>query len=102
MLAAQAAYMEDRATGPPWLASEPKPLIWDRIINPLLAWSQLTFRVDDGSALYYQSFRFRGRDGAVADPGDVVPSLLGVAWYGLLAWLFYRLAARRFEREGYV
>ncbi|MBO0697059.1 MAG: ABC transporter permease subunit, partial [Zavarzinella sp.] len=47
LLAAEAAYMDEQSqtrlsrTFPP---PEPEPLVWDRAINPLLAWSQLVFR----------------------------------------------------------
>ena len=50
LLAAEAAYMEEqsqtrfrtRGFPPP----DPEPMVWDRAVNPLLAWSQLVFRVE--------------------------------------------------------
>jgi hypothetical protein len=54
---------------------------------------------DDGRP-WYESYRHLGRDGEVDGPWDVYPSLLGIVAYGLLGWVVYRLAARRFERVG--
>jgi len=102
-LAAEAAYLEDRTarrnrfTYPP---QRPAPLVWDRALNPALAWSELTFRVR-GSADEESPYRSdEWRDGVVADVRDVWPSALGVSLYLLLAWAFFAAAARRFEREG--
>ena len=68
--------------------------------GPLLAWSALTFRIADQDEDVY-SWRDEERpDGVVHDFDDVWPSLLGVGLYGFLAWVLYRLASRRFEREG--
>jgi hypothetical protein len=103
LLAAEAAYMEEQSpsrfavTFPP---PEPATLVWDRAVNPLLAWSQLVFRLRDTESSGYDSYRDRWRDGAVGDLSQVLPSLLGIAVYAGLAWALYRLAARRFEREG--
>jgi hypothetical protein len=69
-------------------------------LEPLLAWSQLTFRFGDESELpgYYD--RDTLADGRIEGLDEIYPSVLGVGLYGFLAWAFYRLAARRFEREG--
>jgi ABC-type transport system involved in multi-copper enzyme maturation permease subunit len=101
-LAAQAAYMEEQSRtrfGTAFPPPEPTVMLWDRAVNPLLAWSQLTFRVREGSRSEF-NFRDEWADGEVYEFREVVPSLIGVAVYGFLAWAFYRLAARRFEREG--
>ena len=97
-LAAQAAYMEQQATGrySRWSGEGPPPLVWDRALNPALAWSELTFRVGDESS----SFDRRHEDGDVDSPTEVWPSLVGIAVYGFLAWAFYATASRKFEREG--
>jgi hypothetical protein len=102
-LAAQAAYMEDRAVRRTAFKYHPvrhAPAIWDRVLNPALAWSQLTFRVADGPSGGFSYRTDRWADGVVDNVWDVWPSALGVTLYGLLAWAFYRSAARRFEREG--
>jgi ABC-type transport system involved in multi-copper enzyme maturation permease subunit len=100
-LAAQAAYMEERAafqmsrSYPP-----PKPnslLFWDRALNPLLAWSQLSFRFLDEDDLY-SSWEFR--DGQIKSLKDIMPSVIGIGVHGLLAWVLFAAASRRFEREG--
>jgi hypothetical protein len=101
-LAAEAAYEAQKAS---WrvvsnrTSDQPGPLIWDRMLNPALAWSQLTFRVrGEGEPI---PFWWRESvDGQVGSLREVRPSLLGIAAYGLLALVFYRLAAWRFEREG--
>jgi hypothetical protein len=98
-LAAQAAYMEERAMvrlSTKWPPDKPAPLVWDRALNPALAWSELIFRVRDPHETRYREYT----DGEVGRIADVLPALLGVALYGLLAWAFYAAAARRFEREG--
>jgi len=101
-LAAQAAYLDERARqrmSATWPPKVEKPLIWDRTLNPLLAWSQLTFRFpgEHDQVDYYGRAL---RDGRIVDLEEIVPPFLGVALYGFLAWAFYRLAAWRFEREG--
>jgi ABC-type transport system involved in multi-copper enzyme maturation permease subunit len=106
-LAAEAAYMDERtAARRAWLSRSPLSvpevpiLVWDRALNPLLAWSALTFRIAETDQDGY-SWRDEERpDGVVHDFDDVWPSLLGVGLYSLLAWVLYRLASRRFEREG--
>jgi ABC-type transport system involved in multi-copper enzyme maturation permease subunit len=100
-LAAQAAYIEERTryrvySFPP---ERPAPLVWDRALNPLLAWSQLCFRYRDGNeARYY--YPGDVEDGRVDALAEVWPSLLGVAVFGLLALALYWAAAWRFETEG--
>jgi ABC-type transport system involved in multi-copper enzyme maturation permease subunit len=102
-LAAQAAYLEDRATRrraftyPP---ERPAPLVWDRVVNPVLAWSELVFRVGDSPTDGYSYRADEWRDGVIVSAWDVWPSAVGVGVYGLLAWALYAAAARRFEREG--
>jgi ABC-type transport system involved in multi-copper enzyme maturation permease subunit len=101
-LAAQAAYIEERARqrmSAAWPPKPDEPLIWDRTLNPPLAWSQLTFRFP-GEHEQIGSFRNELIDGWADRLEDPLPSLYGVALYAFLAWAFYRLAARRFEREG--
>ena len=95
LLAAQAAYMEERSQSrsmarpfPP----RPEPLVWDRALNPALAWSELTFRIRE-SDQYYSWRDFE--DGEVQSVLDVWPSLFGIIVYGLLALGFFRAAARR-------
>jgi ABC-type transport system involved in multi-copper enzyme maturation permease subunit len=98
-LAAQAAYMEERAMirlSPKWPPDRPVPLVWDRVLNPALAWSELVFRVHDEGGLRSREFV----DGDVDKVGDVWPSLVGVGVYALLAWAFFVAASRKFEREG--
>ena len=81
LLAAEAAYMEEQSpsrfavTFPP---PEPATLVWDRAVNPLLAWSQLVFRLRNTESSGYDSYRDRWRDGAVG-MSQVLPSLLGIA-----------------------
>ncbi|MBO0697060.1 MAG: hypothetical protein J2P46_01580, partial [Zavarzinella sp.] len=57
-------------------------------------------RMRDSDSSWYSSYRDEWRDGAVRNLSEILPSLLGIAVYAFLAWAFYRLAARRFEREG--
>jgi ABC-type transport system involved in multi-copper enzyme maturation permease subunit len=101
-LAAQAAYLEERSarrfTTAAWPPKEAAPLIWDRALNPVMAWSQLTFRFPQENELpdYYRE----ARDGRIESAEILLPSVLGVVLYGFLAWLFFRLAAWKFEREG--
>jgi ABC-type transport system involved in multi-copper enzyme maturation permease subunit len=94
-LAAEAAYMDQPSAGryPP---VEP-PLVWDRAVNPALAWSQLTFRYREDAGPRYRQGSW---DGEVESVVDVWPSFLGIVIYALLAWALYAAAARRFEREG--
>jgi hypothetical protein len=99
-LAAEAAYMDQRPPGrfaaryPP---VEPPPLVWDRAINPVLAWSQLVFRYRDDAAPRYGHESW---DGQVESVADAWPSFVGIGTYLLLAWGLYMAAGRRFEREG--
>jgi ABC-type transport system involved in multi-copper enzyme maturation permease subunit len=98
-LAAQAAYVEQYRASPPRFRTEQLPaLIWDRALNPLLAWSQLTFRVRDtaGPRYYWDEWR----DGEIDGVWETFPSMLGIGLYAFLAWAFFAAAARRFEREG--
>jgi hypothetical protein len=67
-----------------------------------LAWSQLTFRLPDASWSGYGYDRDPWRDGEATELRDVVPSLIGIVVYLILAWAFFQLAAARFEREGQV
>jgi hypothetical protein len=100
-LAAQAAYLEERSSrrfsASAWPPKDAPPLIWDRALNPVLAWSQLTFRFSQENELpdYYGEAH-----GRIERPELIFPSVLGVLLYGFLAWLFFQLAAWRFEREG--
>ncbi|HKB02525.1 MAG TPA: ABC transporter permease subunit [Gemmataceae bacterium] len=104
LLAAEAAYMEEQSSMRSWTRpvplERPQALVWDRAVNPLLAWSQLVFRVSDERYAGYDSYRDAWRDGVVVRLSEILPSLLGIAVYAALAWVLYRLAARRFEREG--
>jgi ABC-type transport system involved in multi-copper enzyme maturation permease subunit len=103
LLAAQAAYLEDRTarrklfTYPP---ERPSPLVWDRALNPVLAWSELTFRIGDNpqDGFSYQTDDWH--DGVVTRTRDVWPSALGVGLYGLLACAFFVAAAGGLKREG--
>ena len=84
----------------PLIATDrPNSLVWDRALNPLLTWSQLTFRIraadEPDSWLDFE-------DGEVRSVRDVRPSLLGIGVYAILALAFFAAAARRFEREGRV
>jgi ABC-type transport system involved in multi-copper enzyme maturation permease subunit len=98
-MAAQAAYVEQYRTRSSRIRSEPLPaVIWDRALNPLLAWSQLTFRVREANSTRY--YWEEWRDGEIDGVWETFPSLLGVGLYAFLAWGFYVAASRRFEREG--
>jgi hypothetical protein len=105
-LAAQAAYLEERAANrrmfrPPVPLGEEEVLIWDRLLNPPLAWSQLTFRFQGPYEYHdYDSFRELEPDGTIRSLVQVWPSLLGVLAYAVLSWVLYEAAARRFERDG--
>jgi ABC-type transport system involved in multi-copper enzyme maturation permease subunit len=103
LLAAEAAYMEEqsqaRLTGRFFPPEDAGPMVWDRAINPLLAWSQLVFRVEESRYTGY-SYRDAWRDGVVLRLSEILPSVLGIAVYTVLAWVLYRLAARQFERRG--
>jgi ABC-type transport system involved in multi-copper enzyme maturation permease subunit len=100
-LAAQAAYLEERANRRSltlFEPSRPDSLLWDRALNPALAWSELTFRFrEENQPRYYWT---EWRDGEVEELWEILPSLLGVGLYALLAWAFYLAAAWRFERVG--
>ena len=100
LLAAEAAYMEERSAARMmttlWPPQRPAPLVWDRALNPALAWSELTFRVRDESSSPYREFV----DGEVDSLTEIWPSLIGIVVYALLAWGFYVAASRKFEREG--
>ena len=105
-LAAQAAYLEERAANrrmfrPPVPLGEEEVLIWDRLLNPPLAWSQLTFRFQGPYEYHdYDSFRELEPDGTIRSLVQVWPSVLGVLAYAVLSWVLYEAAARRFERDG--
>jgi len=102
-LAAQAAYMEQRAARRALLRWDPKveeAFVWDRALNPVLAWSQLTFRFLEEHEGWDYSDRYQLRDGKIETLEAIYPALIGVGLHGFLAWLFFRLAAWRFEREG--
>jgi ABC-type transport system involved in multi-copper enzyme maturation permease subunit len=102
-LAAQAAYMEDREArrrtfrGSP---TETEELVWDRVLNPPMAWSQLAFRFRESNE-YSERPDWEGEpDGPIERLTEVWPSMLGVFLYAFLSWAFFEAAARRFEREG--
>jgi hypothetical protein len=102
-LAAEAAYMEERAARRvnfQWPPDRPAPLVWDRALNPVLAWSELTFRIGADPRDGFSDRSNEWGDGVVTRARDVWPSALGVGLYGLLAWGFFAAAARRFERDG--
>jgi ABC-type transport system involved in multi-copper enzyme maturation permease subunit len=102
-LAAEAAYLTDRIgrrTAFSYPPERPRPLVWDRVLNPVLSWSELTFRISDDP---HDGFSYRTdewADGVVVHAWDVWPSALGIGVYTVLAWVFFAAAARRFEREG--
>jgi ABC-type transport system involved in multi-copper enzyme maturation permease subunit len=103
LLAAKAAYLDERANQRPTSRGSPtpiEPIVWDRALNPALAWSQLTFRFPyehEGLSRYE---RLQAGDGRIESLEEVYPSVLAVGLYCFLAWAFYWLAWRRFEREG--
>src|SRR5262249_27647936 len=100
-LAAEVAYEVDNSLqrySMPSSGERPAPLVWDRALNPALAWSELSFRVRDDEA----PSRWQLPDGQVDSPADVWPSVFGVCLYAALAWALFKTAARRFEREGRV
>ncbi|HVK11852.1 MAG TPA: ABC transporter permease subunit, partial [Gemmataceae bacterium] len=104
-LAAQAAYVEDQAANRMMTRRFPpdpeEPLIWDRLLNPALAWSQLTFRLRGAGELHWDYMYDEGvPDGRLRGPQEAWPSLLGVSFYAVLSWALFEAAARRFEREG--
>jgi hypothetical protein len=102
-LAAEAAYVEERVANRSLTRrgmSAPNQLVWDRVVNPPLAWSALSFRLANLPDEGYSWQRDEWQDGVVHNADDVWPALAGVGVYGLLAWVFYRLASARFEREG--
>jgi ABC-type transport system involved in multi-copper enzyme maturation permease subunit len=104
LLAAEAAYMEGRASRR-WMTmrfppERPAPLVWDRALNPALAWSELTFRRAESPTDGLSRRAYEWTDGVVENVWSVWPSALGVGVYAFLAWAFYAAAERRFEREG--
>lgn len=102
-LAAEAAYLTDRIarrTAFSYPPERPRPLIWDRALNPVLAWSELTFRISEDPHDGFSHRTDDWADGVVAHAWNVWPSTLGVGVYAVLAWFFFAAAARRFEREG--
>lgn len=103
-LAAQVAYVEQDRAGRVVVLGRPPPtkvdemLVWDRVLSPPLAWSELCFRyLDEGEPRDY--WWRRDPDGRVDHLVEVWPSLAGAALYGVLAWAFYRAARRGFERR---
>ena len=76
------------------------PLVWDRVVNPAMAWSQLAFRYRGGTVYRESPYEDENPDGLVRSAAEVWPSLLGVLVYAMLSWAFYELAVRSFEREG--
>jgi ABC-type transport system involved in multi-copper enzyme maturation permease subunit len=101
-LAAQAVYVQqqDRYSTFRYPPKPREPLVWDRIVNPALAWSQLTFRFSpEGLERTYYSPK-DDADGVISDLSEVIPSLAGIMVMGLFAWLLYLWAGKRFEREG--
>jgi len=104
LLAAKAAYLDERANqrSTMWGPAKPiEPIVWDRALNPALAWSELSFRFPYEHEWMSRYERLMAGDGRIESLEEIYPSVLGVGLYGLLAWAFYRLAARRFEREGH-
>jgi ABC-type transport system involved in multi-copper enzyme maturation permease subunit len=100
-LAAQAAYADQRTqarTARGFIDEEPETLVWDRMLNPVLAWSELTFEIRDEKRLRY--YWDEWRDGEVDEAWQVFPSLFGVLLHAILAWALYVAAVSRFEREG--
>ena len=95
---AQTAYVEDQ--GSFRSSTPPQPRYWDRVLNPPLAWSMLTFRLGEPSEPSYDWRQDRWKDGKIAGLWEILPSLLGICLYAFLAWAFYAAAAWRFEREG--
>jgi ABC-type transport system involved in multi-copper enzyme maturation permease subunit len=101
-LAAQAAYLEERAAARRTFAGRPvesEVFVWDRLLNPPLAWSQLTFRFQESGEYSDRPYWEGEPDGRIKNPVEVWPSILGVLLYALLSWAFFEAAARRFERE---
>lgn len=100
-LTAETGYMEQRATmrvRTRWVdEAKLEPLVWDRVLCPPLAWSQLSFRLSE-----YDSFRSwdDSSDGIAKDLEQVIPSVAGSLLFLLLAWIFFAAAAHRFERDG--
>jgi ABC-type transport system involved in multi-copper enzyme maturation permease subunit len=102
LLAAETQYVEEQSSR--WSAPrgyKAPDLVWDRALNPGLAWSQLSFRFHDPNA--YRSWDERqGADGEITRLEELLPSVGGILLFALLAWGFYALAVREFEREGRV
>jgi hypothetical protein len=100
-LAAQAAYLQERDSYYSTRFPEPsQEFVWDRILNPALAWSQLTFRfVPHGLEDIYNQPRIRS-DGEILELFEIMPSLGGLAVMAMLARMLYLVAGRRFERDG--
>jgi ABC-type transport system involved in multi-copper enzyme maturation permease subunit len=97
-LAAEAAYLEERTARRnrfTYPSDRPTPLVWDRALNPVLAWSELTFRIsgDSHDGFSYQTDEWA--DGVVGRVWDVWPSAVGVGLYGLLAWVFFAVRPGR-------
>jgi ABC-type transport system involved in multi-copper enzyme maturation permease subunit len=102
-VAAQAAYKEDREARRRTFAGLPmetEELIWDRVLNPALAWSQLSFRFRESNEYSERPYWEGEPDGPIESLKKVWPSMCGVFLYALLSWAFFEAAARRFEREG--
>jgi len=102
LLAVQAARLDEqsqqRPLGP--RRGPVEPLVWDRVLNPALAWSQLTFRFPGEHEWMSRYERMQAGDGRIESLKEIYPAVLGVGLYGFLAWAFYWSAAQRFEREG--
>ncbi|HJZ90897.1 MAG TPA: ABC transporter permease subunit [Gemmataceae bacterium] len=77
------------------------PLVWDRALNPGLAWWQLSFRFHDPNAIWSWNER-TANVGQIDRLDEVLPSAGGILLFALLARGFYALAVREFEREGRV
>ncbi|HEX3147891.1 MAG TPA: ABC transporter permease subunit [Gemmataceae bacterium] len=103
-LGAEVAYEMERSARRMFTAKleKPEPPVWDRALNPALAWSELAFRLSENDHSGYDYRTGEWRDGTVVSILDVWPSLLGIGLYAFLAWAFFMAAGRRFEREGRV
>ncbi len=102
-LAAQAAHMEDREARRRTfrgLPMETEELVWDRVLNPPMAWSQLTFRFADSNEYSDRPYWEGEPDGPIERLNELWPAMFGVFLYALLSWAFFEAAARRFERDG--
>jgi hypothetical protein len=103
LLAAKAAYLDERANQRPTLRGSPKPIepiVWDRHLTR--PWpgpsSRFAFHTSTNGCRVTSAFKL-AMGASRAWKKSIRPSL-GVGLYGLLAWAFYWSAARRFEREG--